>query len=90
LCWLGFRSSQPSGGRAGGGFFNGRLDKALALDGHNQRSLIEAAAEFGFSLIFASPAPLTTVSYCAPIRQRQGSNYISDRSKQTLEPQEAP
>jgi len=66
------------------------LDEALALDAHNQRSLIEAAAEFGFSLIFASPAPLTTVRYCVPIRQRQGSNYISDRSKQTLEPLEAP
>ena len=33
----------------------------LALDARNQRSLIDTAAEFGFSLIFASPAPLTTV-----------------------------
>ncbi|MYZ52269.1 hypothetical protein [Malikia spinosa] len=65
------------------------LDEALALDARNQRSLIETAAEFGFSLIFASPAPLTTVRYCVPIHHRQGSNQISRVSWQILEPLEA-
>jgi len=62
------------------------LDEALALDARNQRSLIETAAEFGFSLIFASPAPLTTVRYCVPIHQRQGHSLISRHSWQVLEP----
>ena len=65
------------------------LDEALALDARNQRSLIETAAEFGFSLIFASPAPLTTVRYCVPIHHRQGGNQISRLSWQILEPLEA-
>ncbi len=65
------------------------LDEALALDARNQRSLIETAEEFGFSLIFASPAPLTTVRYCVPIHHRQGSNQISRLSWQILEPLEA-
>lgn len=65
------------------------LDEALALDARNQRSLIETAAEFGFSLIFASPAPLTTVRYCVPIHHRQGSNQISRFSWQIIEPVEA-
>ncbi|WP_306544072.1 hypothetical protein [Malikia spinosa] len=65
------------------------LDEALALDARNQRSLIKTAAEFGFSLIFASPAPLTTVRYCVPIHHRQGSNQISRVSWQILEPLEA-
>lgn len=64
------------------------LDEALALDARNQRSLIETAAEFGFSLIFASPAPLTTVRYCVPIHHRQGSNQISRFSWQIIEPVE--
>ncbi|MCE5388524.1 MAG: hypothetical protein K0041_08105 [Acidithiobacillus sp.] len=65
------------------------LDEALALDARNQRSLIETAAEFGFSLIFASPAPLTTVRYCVPIHHRHGSNQISRFSWQILEPMDA-
>jgi hypothetical protein len=66
------------------------LDEALSLDASNQRSLIEAAAEFGFSLIFASPAPLTTVRYCVPIHQQHGNNHISRRSWQLFEPLETP
>lgn len=65
------------------------LDEALALDARNQRSLIETAAEFGFSLIFASPAPLTTVRYCVPIHHRQGRNQISRFSWQIIEPMES-
>lgn len=65
------------------------LDEALALDARNQRSLIETAAEFGFSLIFASPAPLTTVRYCVPIHHRHGSNQISRFSWQIIEPVDA-
>jgi hypothetical protein len=64
------------------------LDEALALDARNQRSLIETAAEFGFSLIFASPAPLTTVRYCVPIYHHQGGNCISRLHWQTFEPLE--
>ncbi len=64
------------------------LDEALALDARNQRSLIETAAEFGFSLIFASPAPLTTVRYCVPIHHREGRNQISRFSWQIIEPME--
>lgn len=62
------------------------LDEALALDARNQRSLIDTAAEFGFSLIFASPAPLTTVRYCVPIHHRHGNNQISRFSWQIIEP----
>ena len=65
------------------------LDEALALDARNQRSLIDTAAEFGFSLIFASPAPLTTVRYCVPIHTRNGSNQISRHSWQIIEPLDA-
>lgn len=65
------------------------LDEALALDARNQRSLIDTAAEFGFSLIFASPAPLTTVRYCVPIHHRHGSNQISRFTWQIIEPVEA-
>jgi len=61
------------------------LDEALALDARNQCSLIDTAAEFGFSLIFASPAPLATVRYCVPIHHRQGRNQISRHSWQILE-----
>lgn len=64
------------------------LDEALALDARNQRSLIDTAAEFGFSLIFASPAPLTTVRYCVPIHHRHGYNQISRFSWQIIEPVE--
>ncbi|MFI8607515.1 hypothetical protein ACIGFL_04070 [Pseudomonas sp. NPDC077649] len=64
------------------------LDEALALDGPNQTSLIDTAAEFGFSLIFASPAPLATARYCVPISRHNGHNQISRRSWQLLEPKE--
>ena len=62
------------------------LDEALALDAHNQKSLIDTAADFGFALIFASPAPLATARYCVPILHRDGKNHISQRSWQILEP----
>lgn len=65
------------------------LDEALALDSRNQRNLIDIAADFGFSLIFASPAPLTTVRYCVPIHQKQGKNQISRFSWQIIEALEA-
>ena len=62
------------------------LDEASALDQANQRNLIETAGEFGFALIFASPAPLVTARYCVPITTRQGVNHISRKSWQILEP----
>jgi hypothetical protein len=65
------------------------LDEALALDARNQRSLVDTAAEFGFSLIFASPAPLTTVRYCVPIHHCKGYNQISRLSWQIIEPVDA-
>lgn len=61
------------------------LDEASALDQRNQRSLIETAEDFGFALIFASPAPLITARYCVPITSRNGSNLISRRSWQVIE-----
>ncbi|MDP4597566.1 MAG: hypothetical protein NWR61_02680 [Pseudomonadales bacterium] len=61
------------------------LDEALALDARNQTSLIDTASEFGFALIFASPAPLTTVRYCVPIHHHQGMNHISAQNWQVLE-----
>lgn len=61
------------------------LDEALALDARNQTSLIDIAHEFGFALIFASPAPLTTARYCVPIQQHRGRNHISRQSWQVLE-----
>ncbi len=62
------------------------LDEALALDGPNQTSLIDTAAEFGFALIFASPAPLATVRYCVPITRYGGQNHVSRKNWQELEP----
>ncbi len=62
------------------------LDEALALDGRNQTSLIATAHEFGFALIFASPAPLVTARYCVPIHQHLGANHISRESWQRLQP----
>ena len=62
------------------------LDEASALDQRNQRSLIDMAKDFGFSLIFASPAPLITARYCVPITSRGGYNLISRQSWQVIEP----
>jgi hypothetical protein len=62
------------------------LDEAASLDQRNQRSLIETAAEFGFSLIFASPEPQITARYCVPIGTTQGKNYISRLNWQIIEP----
>lgn len=64
------------------------LDEAASLDQHNQRSLIETAAEFGFSLIFASPEPQITARYCVPIGTLNGKNHISRLNWQILEPLE--
>lgn len=62
------------------------LDEASALDQRNQRSLIETAEDFGFALIFASPAPLITARYCVPITSRGGHNLISRQNWQLIEP----
>jgi hypothetical protein len=65
------------------------LDEALALDTKNQANLIEIAEQFGFALIFASPAPLTTARYCVPIHQAHGKNHISRNSWQIFERKES-
>ena len=62
------------------------LDEASTLDPRNQRNLIDTAEEFGFALIFASPAPLVTARYCVPISTVDGYNHIGRRSWQILEP----
>ena len=62
------------------------LDEALALDPANQRSLIDTADGFGFSLILASPAPLITARYCVPITTINGQNQISRHHWQRLDP----
>lgn len=62
------------------------LDEAASLDQRNQRNLIETAAEFGFSLIFASPEPQITARYCVPIGTINGKNHISRLNWQILEP----
>ncbi|UOA09583.1 hypothetical protein [Methylobacter sp. S3L5C] len=62
------------------------LDEAASLDQHNQRNLIEIAAEFGFTLIFASPEPQITARYCVPIGTTNGKNHISRFNWQILEP----
>lgn len=62
------------------------LDEASALDQKNQRSLIDTANDFGFALIFASPAPLVTARYCVPISSAGGVNNISRQHWQVLEP----
>ena len=64
------------------------LDEASALDQHNQRSLIATAQDFGYALIFASPAPLVTARYCVPITSSGGYNHIGRKSWQILEPLE--
>jgi hypothetical protein len=61
------------------------LDEAASLDQHNQRNLIEIAAEFGFTLIFASPEPQVTARYCVPIGTTNGKNHISRLNWQILE-----
>lgn len=62
------------------------LDEAASLDQLNQRSLIETAAEFGFSLIFASPEPQITARYCVPIGMSNGKNFISRLNWQIIKP----
>jgi hypothetical protein len=62
------------------------LDEASALDQRNQRSLIDTAQDFGYALIFASPAPLVTARYCVPITSSEGYNIISQKNWQILEP----
>lgn len=62
------------------------LDEASALDQRNQRSLIDTAQDFGYALIFASPAPLITARYCVPITSSGGYNHISQKNWQILEP----
>jgi hypothetical protein len=64
------------------------LDEAASLDQRNQRNLIETAAEFGFSLIFASPEPQITARYCVPIGTVNGKNHISRLNWQILKPLE--
>lgn len=66
------------------------LDEAATLDPANQTSLIEAAREFGFALIFASPLPLTTARYCVPIDQVGGKNQIRRQRWQLIEPVQTP
>lgn len=62
------------------------LDEASALDQRNQRSLIDTAQDFGYALIFASPAPLITARYCVPITSSGGYNNISQKNWQILVP----
>ena len=62
------------------------LDEAASLDQKNQGNLIETAAEFGFTLIFASPEPQITARYCVPIGTYKGKNHISRFNWQVLEP----
>ena len=64
------------------------LDEALALDTRNQKNLIDVAEEFGFALICASPAPLTTARYCVPIHHHAGKNHINPQSWLVLSPKE--
>lgn len=61
------------------------LDEAASLDQPNQRSLIETANDFGFSLIFASPEAQITAKYCVPIRTLAGKNYINTKDWQVFE-----
>ncbi|MCD9046856.1 hypothetical protein [Luteimonas sp. MHLX1A] len=65
------------------------LDEAATLDPANQRSLIEAARDFGFALIFASPLPLTTARYCIPIDNVGKASQISRQRWQLIEATEA-
>lgn len=65
------------------------LDEAATLDPVNQTSLIETAREFGFSLIFASPLPLTTARYCVPIDSIGGKNQIARQRWQVIEAYDA-
>ena len=64
------------------------LDEASALDQRNQRNLIQTAEDFGFALVFASPAPLITARYCVPIFSQGGKNLISRKAWQVVEPLE--
>ena len=64
------------------------LDEASALDQRNQRNLIQTAEDFGFALVFASPAPLITARYCVPIVSQGGKNLISRKAWQVVEPLE--
>ncbi len=66
------------------------LDEALALDTRNQKNLIDVAEEFGFALICASPAPLTTARYCVPIHHHAGKNHINPQSWLVLSSKERP
>lgn len=62
------------------------LDEAANLDYVNQGGLIEVAESFGFTLIFASPSPLTTARYCIPVTHHNGANFVLRGNWQVLEP----
>ena len=62
------------------------LDEAASLDLKNQTSLVEAAHEFGYTLVFAAPTPVLSARYCVPIHQHpNGGNLISPKRWQILE-----
>lgn len=61
------------------------LDEAASIDEQNQKNLIDAAKEFGFNILFASPTPLTTVKYCIRIEKQNGWNHISNKQWIRLE-----
>jgi len=62
------------------------LDEAANLDYVNQGGLIDVAESFGFTLIFASPSPLTTARYCIPVTHHNGANFVLRGNWQVLEP----
>ena len=61
------------------------LDEAASIDETNQKNLIEAAKEFGFNLLFASPTAQTTAHYCIRIEKRNNMNVVTDKQWIRLE-----
>ena len=61
------------------------LDEAASLDQHNQRNLIETAAEFGFYADFCIARTANYRTLLCAYRHDKGKNHISRLNWQILE-----
>jgi energy-coupling factor transporter ATP-binding protein EcfA2 len=61
------------------------LDEAASIDTPNQKSLIAAAKNFNFNILFASPTVQNTAHYCIRVEKRNTRNIITRKQWQRFE-----
>lgn len=61
------------------------LDEAASIDTPNQKSLIAAAKNFNFNILFASPTVQNTAHYCIRVEKRNSRNIITRKQWQRFE-----